>query len=363
MATLQQIQQLITEARLATALDELWTWAQENGNPEQQTLVATWKGNYRAIEERASTRVISTQEQLQETAIITQGVLTFVSRIMDAPPPDRPAIHDYHSYTCDRNEQEKIFKSEFATRDATPSRVQFYYLYGGDLQLHTGMVQRIAYNLEGRLYDYLNPDLPPACQTEFVDVPFEGDPPTEDYTIEMLARLFSAFGLQPNQFAPLRERTLNDILQQSPRIRELGGQDYICVCIHINEYFWYPDATPEAVIWFINDFCGKPTPPDKPRLLFFFAVEYDETNISLKQELLAAVGQNPQITALPELNMVTLVDINKWFVAYKNIAPDPRDRKAIVQTHFGTDSEYYMIDVQEKLLKIITDHNNQRLLS
>lgn len=352
---LDPIRNFLKKGEVEAALEQLHNWLGESGHGEKQIEVQTWQVTL-STNLREYSQGMITQEVLQTRRMaITRGMLVLLSDLDD----NKPALHDYHSHTCDRLDQERTFKQYLS--EAKDRRVHFYYLYGGDLHSHTGMFRRIALDLEGLLYDYLDPDLPAACRAIQLPVIFEGEPPIGEYRTELIASLFAAFGLNPNQFTPLRDRRLDEIVERSPKVQGLTGKDYVCISIQISEWNWYPTITPQVATWFIREFCQVELPADKPKLIFFFSVEYDEDNVELIGEIKEAIEKGEHILALPELDKVNRRDVAKWFERYKKLAPDPRERRKMIKDYFGTAADYYMIDVEEYLLEIIENYNNQRL--
>ncbi|MEZ4985093.1 MAG: hypothetical protein R2795_08680 [Saprospiraceae bacterium] len=96
-------------------------------------------------------------------------------------------MHDYHAYTCDRVEHSDSFRQYFQQQQEA---VQFYFLYGGDLQSHEGLFRRIAYDLEGRLQDYLNPALQTHIAAIQMEMTFEFSRQLEHYQQNILRSFF-----------------------------------------------------------------------------------------------------------------------------------------------------------------------------
>lgn len=346
----EKIRKLLAEAELEKALAE-WIQGLDTADVEMLKTATALQSRYNRLEISKAKGIIAQDAYNLEFNQIQDSLLDLLNNQSSSN-----LLHLHHSYTCDRSPQTQAFNAQLQTKP--DQRVQFFYLYGGDLHLHTGMFRRIVLDLEGRSLDYLNSGLASACKVKAIEITFEGYEPLEDYKTELLKGLFAAFALQPNQLGPLLSRNLADILKSSPQLRDLGGSDYICVYINIDKYSWFSDHTPEAARWFMEEFCNCELLPTQPRLLFFFSVEFEEEDADLASDVRDKVDDNPNIQALPELTKVAIADIDRWLGKYKKIQPDPRERKKILQERFsGTD--HYMIDVQETLQELIKSYNDK----
>lgn len=346
----EKIRKLLAEAELEKALAE-WVQGLDTADVEMLKTATALQSRYNRLEVSKAKGIIAQDAYNLEFNQIQDSLLDLLNNQSSSN-----LLHLHHSYTCDRSPQTQAFNAQLQAKP--DQRVQFFYLYGGDLHLHTGMFRRIVLDLEGRSLDYLNSGLASACKVKAIEITFEGYEPLEDYKTELLKGLFAAFALQPNQLGPLLSRNLADILKNSPQLRDLGGSDYICVYINIDKYSWFSDHTPEAARWFMEEFCNCELLPTQPRLFFFFSVEFEEEDADLASDVRDKVDDNPNIQALPELTKVAIADIDRWLGKYKKIQPDPRERKKILQERFsGTD--HYMIDVQEALQDLIKSYNDK----
>ncbi len=166
-------------------------------------------------------------------------------------------------------------------------------------------------------------------------------------------------GVPPNEHQPILSHNLNYAIKNSPRVKGLQSCDYVCVYLHISQYDWDKELTPAAASWFIKEFCNEDMPTDWPHFLFFFAVEYDEEEEEVQQEIKEALENREQLFVLPELNMVQTRDLARWIERYKQLAINSRQRKEILKTNFGQAKEHYMEDVEPVLKKIIDTYNSQ----
>ena len=297
---------------------------------------------------------------------VRQALLMIIDGLKptDLKPSERPdaaadapkvLLHDYHRYTCNRVEHSDAFTIAFGKNRA--QRKHFFFLYGLDLQSHRGMFYRIAYDLEGRLADYLNPGLETQCNALTVELGFDVSNDPEVYKQNILKNLFLCLDVPVNESAPLTSKNLNWLLSRSPKVKGLGPADFLCVFVAISEYDWNPGITPDVTRWFINSFCEAELKDEFPAVLFFFAIIYEEDDSPVETEVRALVRSSDLVTGLPELNMVAKRDVARWFSKYSFIAPTTSRLKAIREQHFGQAQEFYMEDVELKLKKLIDDYN------
>ena len=64
---------------------------------------------------------------------------------------------------------------------------------------------------------------------------------------------------------------------------------------------------------------------------------YEDDDSDVEEEIRVVIDESTAIEALPELNMVELRDIKKWFAKYRTLAASSRERKALIEKHFGTE--------------------------
>ncbi len=294
---------------------------------------------------------------------ITQALLLIIDTLQ---PSDLKAetgeegqisLHDYHCHTCDRVDQSDRFQQFFAEKRDT--KVHFFYLYGMDVQSHSGMFKRIAYDLEGKLRDYLNPGLESGCKSLQVEITLGqcGDP--EVYKQNILKDLFAALSVRVNDHEPLTTKNLAWLRQNSPILQGLCENDFVCVFAGVSQWDWDKEITPAVTRWFINEFCNAELPKDSPAYLFFFAIIYEEDDAEIEQEVEAVISQSQHVRALPELNSVKMRDIGAWFSRYRFIAPSAGELKNLRQQHFGDADEFEMENVEIRLKKLIDNYNSK----
>jgi hypothetical protein len=266
-------------------------------------------------------------------------------------------LHDYHRFTCDRVEQSDRFQQLFA--ETRQQKIHFFYLYGMDLQSHRGIFRRIAYDLEGRLQDYLNPDLKATCTALQIELTFDVSHDPEIYKQNILKSLLAALSVRVNEHEPLLDKHIVWLQQHSPVLQGLDKDDYLCIFVGISEWDWNKDITPLVTRWFIKNYCGVTLPDDFPSILFFFAIMYEEDGSPVEKEVEEVVAQSDLVTALPELGMVNMRDIGAWFNKYNFLAPSSRELKDLRNHHFSGTAEFYMDDVELKLKRLIDEYNKK----
>lgn len=347
------------ESKPLPALEKLLAWAKQH-LPSMVNTIELQFARVNLVVQNFQKGLMTMPDYQTNLLQINNGILYLLDECQKGAPPANisakgPTLHEYHSYTCDRVEQKDSFRKFFADQDQA---VQFYFLYGGDLQSHEGLFRRIAYDLEGRLQDYLNPELQTSIQAIQLEMTFEFSRQLDHYKQNILRSLFSMLSLPPNEHEPLLVKDLSYVLQQSPRLRNLKPTDYICTYLHISQYDWDPELTPAATRWFINEFCNRGELTTTTPVLFFLAIEYDETDAALRQEVVAALETAESLRPLPELGMVHQRDIGRWLERYKQVSPNSRSRRDLLKNIFGSSPEHYMEDVELELKKIIDQYNN-----
>ncbi len=363
MQELQFIGQLLLESKPVEALEALLKWVRLN-LPAMRSDVELQLSRVNLIVQNFNQGLMSLPDYQTSLIQINKGILFLLDDCKKTAAATLniskgPALHEYHAYTCDRVDQSDTFRQVFGDQ---PEPVQFFFLYGGDLQSHEGLFRRIAYDLEGRLQDYLNPTLQIDTQALQMEMTFEFSRQQAQYRQNILRSFFSMMGLSPNEHEPLLDKDLPYVLSRSPRVQQLKATDYICVYLHISQYDWDPTLTPEAAKWFIHTFCHSGQVATAVPILVFLAIEYDETDAQIRDEIVNALSTAENLHPLPELGMVYQRDVGQWLERYKQLSPNTRTRREILQQAFGTADPYYMEDVELELKKIIDQYNNNILL-
>lgn len=310
-------------------------------------------------------RVVTPEEANLTKRKIEKAVLALINKLTaedlrspDPAPGSGELLHDWHRLTCDRTLQNNEFQK--IRREKEGARTRFFYLYGLDRHAHEALVARFAYDLQGVLRSHMNPALAPACKVEqelSFSLIFNED--LEEYKTEILANLFSAFGLVPDVYGPLLQASLKDLWKNSPRLQCLSAEDSVCCYLSIPEMDWDSEITPAVVRWFIDEFCGNHLPAEAPVFYFFFGIEFEEEGAEgLRAEVEAAIRAGGRIQRLPELNMVQKLDLKRWFNTYRKFMPDRKRREKLYQKYFGEEEMAYMEDVIRHLHRLIDELNN-----
>lgn len=363
---LQEIREAVERGKTKDALTGLLEWTRTHlpGRRNDATLLNSQFGE---LGQQFIQGTVTMEEYQVQQARINVRVLQLIDLMEgewrtdtdDRPAAAQPTLHEYHSYTCDRVDHNDQFQLNLASR--AQQRTQFYYLYGGEMQSPEGFFKRVSYHLEGRLLDYLNPGLSSSCRVERLRMTFEFSRQPELYRQNILRSFFAMLGLNPNEHEPLLDRTLAYCLERSPLLSDLGPDDYVCLYLNISQYEWDPQLTPGAARWFIRQFCGGQLSEQQPACLFFFGINYEDDNTTVREQVRQAIAESDDVVTLPEFDMVYRRDIGQWLQRYRQLAPQPRERNELLKNTFGDAEEHYMADVEVELRRIIDNYNNQLL--
>lgn len=275
-----------------------------------------------------------------------------------APTPPPPLLHEWHRYTCDRSPQDTRFQG---IRQAE-ARTQFFYLYGLDRHAHQALVERFAFDLEGLLKSHLRADVDKRCRVaRALDLVLLLNGDAETCKTEVLASLFTKFGVDPDSHGPLLQTQLAELWRNSPELRGLGSQDRVCCYMGIPEFDWEQKVTPSVVTWLIDEFCGASLPPEAPAFYFFFGIEFEEEDSPVKAEVEVAIrAGGSRVHTLPELGMVVERDLKGWMRTYQKFMPDREQREAFREAVMGGAAEIYMEDLILHLHRIIDQINQPK---
>jgi len=366
MSTLTAIKTKAIQGDLKGALKGLLLWVKTN----RVDYIDTTTNIIRELNELELNQVngvISSEDFRVEKAKISQRFLQLIDLLDDKILGNNSRFQAYHSFTCDRVEQMKFFSAIY--KDQLLDKIQFYYIYGLDLQSHTGMFQRISYHLEDLLSDHLDPLFQKKSDALRVQISsMDVDNDLNIYKENVLKKIFRSFSIDVNIHNDLLTKDLSFIVENSPQVKGLTAQDYVCVFLGITDRDWDKDQTPIMAHWFIKEFCEVQFPADSPRFLFFFGIMYEDNDSAVKKEVIE-VMKNPLLAKpLPELAMVKETHIKDWFDEYAKFFPKVRERKNIIKNTLQNLDEYkegeafFMEDIQDELEKII-DKVNEDLLN
>jgi len=357
---LKDIENALLNGDPKKALEDLLDWVRAHLPEQENEVASTLSRLNKANRDRIHNNITEDlfQTEYAKILLVIQEILS-TCRHSGAKGEEGAVLHLHHKHTCDRvpqNDEYHKIALESAARKA-----QFFYLYGDEQQSHEGFFRRICYELEGRLFDYLNSETVETCQVVPAELTFDFSQDPTIYRINVLKSLFASFGVAVNDQEPLLERNLLYLFEKSPLLRGLGAKDFVCVLIQIGHWDWDPVITPDAAKWFIYEFCKCELPQDGPRFLFFLGVEFDGSDEKVRKEVRAAVDAGHELRPLPELGMVQVNDIGRWLGKYKVLAQTSAEQKQMLQEHFGGLREFFMEDVELRLEKIITEFNNRHL--
>lgn len=350
---LDRIREYLNAGETGEALQKLDLWLQANGRTNARNDVALWRADLSRGEKEFSQSLITLADLRVVQQKIARGVLT----MLDELGAGRPAIHTFHSYTCDRVEQTDTFTELFEKK--RQEKKQFYFLYGWERQSHLGMFRRIAYELEGAFLDDLSPRTAPGARARQMELRLRPTRKEQLFKLEIVKNLFHILEVAPENHEPLLEKNLAYIASFSPLMQELSDKDHLCLYIPILSYDWDSQVTPAVARWVFEEFCKEPLPANSPNVLFFFAVVFEEEDQDLVDEIRQVVEASQHIFPLPELDKVPRRDIRRWFSIYHQIAENAQTRDALIANHFGQGQDPLDMEIVElNLRKIIDQYNN-----
>ena len=357
---LKDIENLLLEGDPKRALEDLLEWVRVHLPDREDEVVTTLSRLNKAGRDRIRNDISEDiyQTEYAKILLVVQEILS-ACRHSGVKGEEGVVLHLHHKLTCDRVPQnDEYHKISLA---AAARRAQFYYLYGDEQQSHEGFFRRICYELEGRLFDYLNAEFRVSCKVIPVELTFDYSQDPTIYRINVLKSLFAGLGIPVNEQEPLLDRNLVYLYEKSPMLRDLGPKDFVCILIQIGHWDWDPKLTPDAARWFIYEFCKSPLPETSARFLFFLGVEFDGSDEQVRREVQAAVDAGQELKPLPELGMVQINDIGRWLGKYKVLAQTTAEQKQLLLEYFSDAREFFMEDVELRLEKIITEFNNRHL--
>jgi hypothetical protein len=314
------------------------------------------QGRYRKNKRREQEGTASRADMNLEDNQIRKGLLTLIGELPDHPYGARglPPIHEHHKFTCNREDQYEGFQELRKQQE----KIHYYYIYGLENHSHRGLFRRFAYDLEGKLDDYLNPNIE-TCKVFRAEIPCPYKKGEELYKREMIRKLFVKFCNSVNDQEPLLDKTLLDLLNSSPHLRNYQSGDHVCIFFSIHELDWHDKLTPGLVLWFIENFCAVELPPDSPQFFFFFGVLYEDEGSEVREQVQEVLKTAKYLSELPELDMVSHKDIRRWFLMYQ-LYDTSTERKQKISELFGDRREFYMETVEQRLGRLIEEYNSKR---
>ena len=302
--------------------------------------------------------LVTIEAQGANFAILSKNILAYMATITDADITKitlgGAPIHERHSLTCDRIDQNDEFEVTFDAKKVVKTR--FYYLFGDKMQSHESLVQRFKYEREGQ---FLSSDGSYNSNIK-VFLP-DSIKPTPSKLPDALKRnalreLFARFNIPVNDQQLIDQNNITALLQ-SPAIVGLGPQDFVFVMFCIDDFTWNKDIIPDIVKWFIATFCAVELPPNAPTFCFFFAILYKESNIKVQQEVAAILTPSELIGALPKLDKIEPMWVEEWFNRHDQLSPQGIDIEQFIAKEFGQSDTYNMRDIEPVFRRLIDNYN------
>jgi hypothetical protein len=271
------------------------------------------------------------------------------------------SIPDWYALTCNRVEQADLFMPVFFPEDddqPPPPMHLFFYLYGDAKQAHKSLAKRFGHEVAGQYFHW---EENPAGET---------DRPTKKWTmrkvkpqlssqlnmnrINLFKELYKEFGLDLS--APMSQRRVVD-LYKSPVLQHFTANDTVVVILTMDEKNWHPEHTPAVVRQFVTEYFQCECPPDSPRIMFFFGIEYGKDKTEKREQVKKAIDESEHGIRLPELKPVTESDVEEWFSREDRLLEEGTDDKYMRLICFGDFDAMDMADAETYLKKIIEKFN------
>jgi len=302
------------------------------------------------------------QNQDQAWSQIDKKIREIIKTITSPPAPtpilNTPIIlGGHHIYTCDRVDQFDLYLQ----RTKGDDKVQYFCLFGQEYQSIYGFFNRVKYDKAGILLDYLNPNTISSNQAMSAEITFQYSPNKAIYIENIYKSLLSKFFNEIDDRASILNQTILDVLTDSQKVNHLKGKDYLCILLTIKQEDWDKHITPYAIQEVISSFFDHPIPNDKPTILLFLGLSYEEEDSIIEQEIMNSLSSSAYLTILPKLEPVSIEDIKNWFKKYNTIfGLKPKQLDKLRKQYFQ-DAIFDMEDVEIILQRIIERYNNNRL--
>jgi len=253
-------------------------------------------------------------------------------------------------YTCNRSVQKGEFlKSTLQNRNA---KIQYYYIRGLVKQSTEGLSRRFYHREIPGNPIFGNKNISP----NFVYIPLVPDADPEVFKLNFLSDLCDQLKCS-NQ-----EIFFNGNISHLLNALCVRTYDVVCVGAKLKSEHWNA-SVPLFLDWLVTDFCNYHQ-PDMPVFIFFLMIDYagdihrqaieDELRI-LKEKFLQ---RNITAQLLAPLDTVQKVDIEIWLESTLR-QTDVANRLALLNQYFGTQTEFDMCEVEQKLEEIIRQHNSE----
>ena len=307
MSAAAEILQAIADGNLDQAFVQANAYAQAEA-PGIKSDLATIESSFKLCKGEYIKNKISFDEYSRHAAKASDALCQMFAPVAEIGPTLRSG---YHALTCDREPQTAQFEQLFNQRRAAGEQVQFYYLYGGRYQSHESLSKRLVHERGGMRRGMT---LTTTAIVASGSVQFDVCEDLDCSRIEFITRLCEAFNINPNAYADLKNKRLDFILQESSVLRGLHADDFALCFIEVSE--WDNQLVPTVGEWFVNEFCDCSLCEDAPTCLFFFGVNYRETDERTPREIEVALRSAQKTESLPELKMIEEDKLEDWIRHY-----------------------------------------------
>jgi len=263
------------------------------------------------------------------------------------------ALSDYHAYTCDRVDQNgKVLEHYYLNPD---SKVRHFFLYGDARQAHKSLFERFHRYFGGTLDNWEDPNAQPSVRVKVIECqPCRGSNALV-YRIDLLKKILGQCRAEPNLQSKLLQCSLNDLVAHSD-LQHFEPHDFVFVLLTVNDMIW-TDEIPKVVDDLLKGFCNCQLSEHAPNFFFFYGIEYGANKPDVKKAVKKAVEDRANcIIELPELQRVRGDDVNEWFSRHPRLMPKNKNADEMSAWLFGDQTEFDMIEIQEKLLEIIQEN-------
>ncbi|HLP94535.1 MAG TPA: hypothetical protein VK168_10895 [Saprospiraceae bacterium] len=276
--------------------------------PGKKAELATIEGNYSVCKGEYMKNKISFDDYARKVAFANDALCQMLATKAETSPTLQSG---YHALTCDREPQTAHFEQLFQKRRAAGEQIQFYYLYGGRYQSHESLSKRLAQERGGMRRGLA---LTATAKVSASSVLFDICEDLECSKLEFITRFCESFNINPNAFSDLKSKRLDFILQESSVLRGLQPTEFAHCYIEVSD--WDNQLVPTLAQWFVEEFCACPMPGNSPTFLFFFGVNYRETDERTPREIEVALRNANHTVGLPELTMIQEEDLEDWIRHY-----------------------------------------------
>lgn len=266
-----------------------------------------------------------------------------------------PAVH---AYTCDRVEQNEIFQLNYYDTPGPDAKLRFFYLYGDARQEHESLFKRLGYEIGGYLLNWEKGDYNPGTKIKFVDCKPQVHDNPKLFQINVMRELLARFFEPVNNLQPILSKKLNEVLD-SPELKDFGPNDLVFILLTLDDHNWREHVTPLVVKSLVEGFCACDLPPGSPNFFFFFGIEYQKTNETVKAQVCKAIQERTHGESLPELKPVNLREVCEWFSRYDILRAPGQEPEAAAAQLFPGALELDMADIELKLQELIENYNKR----